>query len=178
MPDEVSATRLYAAAVTGVAGGPVDNQSRSGADVQDGIPGPLGDRILAHVIDALIVFVPLFVLWVIALRFLPFIIGTVISNGLSLAYFVFMEAFWGQTIGKRFRRLHVRNEAGTYPTMEQALRRNLYLVLGIIPGLIGSFLSLGAIIWIAVTIGTDSAHRQGVHDKFANATFVFQTPRL
>jgi hypothetical protein len=32
-----------------------------------------------------------------------------------------------------------------------------------------------AIVWIAVTISLDSAHRQGVHDKFALATFV--TPR-
>lgn len=140
-------------------------------------PAPLGDRVLAHIIDALILFMPLFLLWALVLRYIPFLIATVLSNGLSLSYFVFLEAFRGRTIGKQLRRLRVRSSNGGLPTVEQAFRRNLYLMLGIVPGLVGSVVSLAAIVWIGVTINGDAVDRRGVHDKFAH-TLVTQAKRL
>jgi len=140
-------------------------------------PAPLGDRVAAHVIDALILFLPLFALWALFLRHVPLLVGTVVSNGLSLSYFVFLEAFRGRTIGKQLRRLRVRNRRGDLPSVEQAFRRNLYLMLGIVPGLVGSVVSLAVIVWIAVTIQIDPVSRRGIHDWFAD-TFVTQASRL
>ena len=133
--------------------------------------------MLAHVIDALILFVPLFILWALLLRHVPLLVGTVVSNGLSLSYFVFLEAFRGRTIGKQLRRLRVRDRRGKLPTVEQTFRRNLYLMLGIVPGLVGSVVSLAVIVWIAFTIQTDPVSRRGIHDRFAD-TFVTQASRL
>lgn len=155
----------------------MDELQRADFSTIDERPAPLGDRVLAHIIDALILFVPLFLLWAIVLRYLPLTVGTVVSNGLSLSYFVFLEAFRGRTIGKQLRRLRVRNRSGGLPTVEQTFRRNLYLMLGIVPGLVGSVVSLTAIVWIAVTISRDPIARRGIHDSFAD-TFVTQASRL
>ncbi len=140
-------------------------------------PAPLADRIIAHVIDGLILFVPLLLLWAFLLSKLPIVVGTVVSNGLSLSYFVLLEAFRGRTVGKQLRRLRVRDAGGGLPTVEQTFRRNLYLMLGIVPGLVGSILSLGAITWIGVSIARDPVDRRGVHDRFAG-TFVTQSDPL
>ena len=155
----------------------MDGLARADFSMVDEQPAPLGDRLVAHIIDALILFLPLFALWALVLRYLPFIVGTVVSNGLSLSYFVFLEAFRGRTLGKQLRRLRVRDAQGGLPTVEQTFRRNLYLMLGIVPGLVGSVVSLAVIVWIAVTIGRDPVGRQGIHDKFAG-TFVTQAERL
>jgi uncharacterized RDD family membrane protein YckC len=155
----------------------VDDLTRADFSAVGERPAPLGDRILAHVIDALILFLPLLALWALVLRSVPFIVGTIVSNGLSLSYFVFLEAFRGRTLGKQLRRLRVRDAKRGLPTVEQTFRRNLYLMLGIVPGLVGSVVSLAVIVWIAVTIGRDPVGRQGIHDRFAG-TFVTQAERL
>ena len=155
----------------------MDDLTRTDFSTIDERPAPLGDRVLAHVIDALILFLPLFALWALLLRHVPLLVGTVVSNGLSLSYFVFLEAFRGRTIGKQLRRLRVRDRNGELPTVEQTFRRNLYLMLGIVPGLVGSVVSLAVIVWIAVTIQTDPVSRRGIHDRFAD-TFVTQASRL
>lgn len=136
-------------------------------------PGGLGERVLAHIVDGVFLFLPLFALWAVALRGIDsLLVQRIITNGLSVAYFVTMESRTGATLGKRLFGLSVQNQRGANPTFEQALFRNAYLGLGVIPGLAGSMLGLAAIVWIAVTINADTVHRQGWHDRLANATFV------
>ncbi len=155
----------------------MDDQNGSPVIPEGELPGPLGRRLAAHLLDAAILFLPLLALWAAALRDMPLLIATVIMNGVSLTYFVLSESIWGRTLGKRALRLRVRGVGGDLPTVKQALLRNLYLALGVIQGFVGSVLSLGVIVWIAVTIAMDHTYRQGVHDRFANETYVTVVPR-
>ncbi|MCL1593113.1 MAG: RDD family protein [Actinomycetia bacterium] len=155
----------------------MDQNTGSHVATDGELPGPLSRRLAAHIVDAFLLFVPLLALWVVALRRMPLPLATFTMNGLSVAYFVLMESMWGRTLGKRALRLRVRGTNGDLPTVKQALLRNLYLALGIIQGVLGSVLSLGVIVWIAVSISQDRISRQGVHDRFANETYVTLTPR-
>ena len=62
-------------------------------------------------------------------------------------------------------------------TMEQALKRNIYVALGflgILPvvGFFGSLAELAAVIFIAVTINSDTPLFRGWHDKFADTQVI------
>ncbi len=106
-------------------------------------------------------------------------VSSLVSAAIALGYFSLMEAKRGQTLGKMVMRLETRGPAGGHPTMEQAVKRNAWTaigVLGIIPflGVLSGFLSLAAIITIAVTISNNKTNRHGWHDDFAGGTTVFR----
>jgi uncharacterized RDD family membrane protein YckC len=106
-------------------------------------------------------------------------VSAVISAAISLAYFTLMEAKVGQTVGKMVMKLQTRGPDGGRPTVEQALKRNAWVaigVLGAIPvvGGLSGLLSLAAVITIAVTISQDRARRHGWHDNFAGGTSVYR----
>ena len=68
---------------------------------------------------------------------------------------------------------------GQNPTLEQAVRRDLFTaigVLGVVPvlGVFAGLLSLVASIMIAVGINNDTANRQAWHDHFAGETRVWK----
>ena len=99
--------------------------------------------------------------------------AALLSTAVTLAYYAFLESSRGQTVGKMVVGLKVQNLAGQDPTMEQALKRNVYIALGfltIIPilGFLGSLAQLAAVIYIAVTINSDRPLFRGWHDKFAD----------
>jgi uncharacterized RDD family membrane protein YckC len=104
----------------------------------------------------------------------------VLSALIYVGYFAWMESSRGQTVGKMLLHLHTQGPDGSKPTMEQAVRRNLWggaSVLAIVPvvgGPIGSLLELVAVIVIAVTINGDPVSRQGWHDRFAGGTRVIR----
>lgn len=113
--------------------------------------------------------------------FLANAVGAVVSAAIYLGYFAFLESSRGQTLGKMLLKLKTEGPNGELPTMEQAIKRNAWValgVLGIIPFL-GAFLALiaqlGATIYIAVTINNNEATRQGWHDEFAGGTRVIKT---
>jgi uncharacterized RDD family membrane protein YckC len=105
-------------------------------------------------------------------------VSAVLSSALYLGYFGFMESSRGQSVGKMVMKLHVLGPQGGNPTLEQALRRNIWVafgVLGVVPligGLVGGLASLVAVIMIVVGINGDTANRQGWHDRFAGGTRV------
>ncbi|MFC4784969.1 RDD family protein [Nocardioides sp. MAHUQ-72] len=105
-------------------------------------------------------------------------VSAILSAALYLAYFGVLESSRGQTVGKMVMKLHVLGPQGGNPTLEQALRRNIWVafgVLGVIPfigGLVGGLASLVAVILIAVGINGDTVDRQGWHDRFAGGTRV------
>jgi hypothetical protein len=77
--------------------------------------------------------------------------------------------------------LHTEGPDGGHPTMEQAIRRNLWGGLGalaivpVVGGLVGGLLELAIVILIAVGINGDPVARQGWHDKFAGGTRVIKS---
>lgn len=108
-------------------------------------------------------------------------VSAVLTAALYLAYFGFLESSRGQTLGKMVMKLETQGPDGGRPTLEQALRRNAFMalgVLGVIPiigGLLGGLASLAAAIIIAVGINNDVAGRRGWHDQFAGGTQVIKT---
>lgn len=97
-------------------------------------------------------------------------IASLVFLAITLGYYVFLETTRGATVGKMILNLEVRNQAGSYPTTEQSLKRNAFYALSIIPFL-GGLLQLAAVIYIAVTISQNATNR-GWHDEFADTVVV------
>jgi uncharacterized RDD family membrane protein YckC len=158
-----------------------------------GQPGNLVDRFLAKLIDFVIVGV---VYWIVVILvgavlitgyrsggelFVYWLIISVISAVVFLGYFAYMESSRGQTVGKTVMKLKTFGPDGvSNPTMEQAVRRNIWLggmILGIIP-IVGPFLGwlviLAGEILCAVGINGDTVKRQHWFDTFAGGTQVMK----
>lgn len=104
-------------------------------------------------------------------------VSSILSTAITWGYFTWMEANRGQTVGKMLLKLETRGPDGGRPTMEQALKRNAFVaigLLGIIPviGFLSGLASLLAVILIAVTIYNNPLTRRGWHDDFAGGTQV------
>lgn len=155
-----------------------------------GAPGDLGTRFLARLIDHILLGIVNFVIIVpliIAAAFTgvgngmnPFggfsvgsLIAAIVTAAITIGYFALMEANTGQTVGKMLIGLKTVGPDGNKPTMEQALKRNAWYALGIVPFL-GGLAQLAVVIYIAVTIN-NSATRTGWHDTFAGGTRVIKT---
>jgi uncharacterized RDD family membrane protein YckC len=172
-------------------GGPAPGPAAPQAGTGVGQPADLMTRFLAKLIDWVLVGVVIGVIIVpltIGLAvsgagfgggfgFGGFSLGGIITNvvlyGLAVGYFAFLESNRGQTVGKMLLKLEVRGADGQYPSMEQALKRNAYMLLGIVPFL-GGLAYLAATIYIAVTINNNATTRQGWHDEFAGGTSVIR----
>lgn len=156
-------------------------------------PGGLGARFVARLIDGILIGIVqgILVSWLIvrtamdssagfygADDYAAGAVSGVLSALIYVGYFAYMESSRGQTIGKMALSLHTQGPDGGKPTMEQAVRRNLWAgasVLAIVPvigGLVGGLIELAAVIVIAVTINGDPVTRQGWHDRFAGGTRV------
>ena len=101
------------------------------------------------------------------------IFSSLLTAALYIGYFAFLESSRGQTVGKMLMKIEVRGPDGQRPTMEQAIKRNAYFALAIIP-VIGGLAQFGVMIYIAVTINSNVATRQGWHDQFADGTSVIK----
>ena len=155
-----------------------------------GAPADLGTRFLARLIDHILLGIVNFVIIVpliIAASFTgvgnglnPFggfsagsLVAAIVTAAITIGYFALMESNTGQTVGKMLIGLKTVGPDGNKPTMEQALKRNAWYALGIVPFL-GGLAQLSATIYIAVTIN-NSATRTGWHDEFAGGTKVIKT---
>ncbi len=159
---------------------------------QVGQPADLGTRVLARLIDfvllgvvtGIIYFIfSLFAvrnIWTGQVSFWPFAVSSLLSAVISLGYFVLMESSRGQTVGKMLLKVKTFGPDGALPTTEEAVKRNAWTalnVLGVIPvvgSTLGGLLMLGAVIYILVTINNNTASRQGWHDTFAGGTTVIK----
>ena len=106
-------------------------------------------------------------------------VSTLLTTAITLGYFALMESSRGQTIGKMLLKLETRGPGGGRPTLEQAIRRNLFTAIGVLAvipylGFVASAASLVAVIMIAVTISNHPADRHGWHDDFAGGTTVYK----
>lgn len=141
----------------------------------------LGQRLIAKLIDYIILWVVYVIVFTSFLGVAAFgggfglsgsaFVAGLISFGLYLAYFIVLEMTTGQTLGKMLLKLRVRGASGANPSFEEALKRNGWMILGIIP-VIGGLAVLAAAIFIIVTINNNTATRQGWHDQFAGGTSV------
>lgn len=156
-------------------------------------PGELLDRFLARLLDGLIVGVGYGILSVILSPiflqgfaystgeiFLYQAVLSVVFTALALGYFGYLESSRGQTVGKMALKLKTVGPTGENPTMEQAIRRNIFYaanLLAVIPWIgsfVGGVLGLVAVILIAVGINKDTVNRQAWHDHFAGETRVWK----
>jgi len=151
------------------------------------VPGGLLERFLARLIDGILLAIVAGIIEAILAAIFGLSVGglgvggsyayaavaAVVGTVINLGYFGYLESSRGQTLGKMALKLHVQTMAGALPTLEQAVRRNIWLafsLVGVVPfvgGLIGALAELVAVIMIAVGISSDSATRRPWTDKYA-----------
>ena len=151
-----------------------------------GAPGNLLDRFLARFIDLIIVGIAGVIIGIVLAIIanswlLTGLISAIVDTVIYLGYFSYLESNRGQTIGKQVMKLKVVGPDGhSNPTMDQAVKRNIWLgaaILGVIPILgafLGGLIELAAVIIIAITINSDTVRRQSWFDKFAGGTQVLK----
>ena len=142
-----------------------------------GQPGNLLDRFLARLIDGIIVGIPYWVVYVILMSatsyFLGLFLAGIVLAVLALGYFGYMESNRGQTVGKQVMKLKTVGPDGqSNPTMNEAVKRNIWYAFGIVP-ILGGLAELASVIVIAVNINSDP-QRQHWFDKFAGGTKVIK----
>lgn len=151
-------------------------------------PAELIDRFLAKLIDGVIMFGVNMVLVVFIVagtifssgssRFLTGLVTSVITTLIYLGYLAYMEHSQGKTVGKMVMKLRVIGPNGGNPTLEEAVKRNIWAAFslaGIVPivgSILGSIAQLIAVVMIAVGINNDTVNRQAWHDQFAGGTRV------
>lgn len=165
---------------------PSSGQGWSGPPV--GPPASLGLRFAARLIDGILLYiVSLVVVFVVVIgvvfsasevsmfgggNSIAGWVGTLLMVIIFLAYAVVLESRSGQTLGKMAVGIQVRVSDGGYPSTEQALKRNAWMALQLIP-ILGWLVSLVAVVAIAVTINSNK-NGAGWHDDLAG-TRVFRT---
>ncbi|WP_197376964.1 RDD family protein [Mycolicibacterium baixiangningiae] len=135
------------------------------------VPGSLGMRFLARLIDGLIVGIVGGLLIALTDSMSNVWITGLFTGALSFLYFVAFEVTQGWTPGKKLLGMSVHGPGGApKPSASQSAIRNLFTLLPIIP-FIGGLLGVIAIVVIAVTIN-GSPTKQGKHDEMAGGTQV------
>jgi uncharacterized RDD family membrane protein YckC len=100
------------------------------------------------------------------------IIAAVIATTLAITYFTAFESTQGVTLGKMAMKIEVTDTYGNVPSVERALKRNVWIGLLIIP-ILGWLALAVAAVTVAVSI-QNSQTRQGWHDDFAGRTQVIK----
>jgi uncharacterized RDD family membrane protein YckC len=158
-----------------------------------GRPGELMDRFLARLVDGLFLGIAY---WILSAVFASlFLRGLIHSAGevllyatflsiffvsVAIGYFAWFESNRGQTLGKQLLKLQVFGPRGGHPTMEQAVRRNIFYaaqlitIIPVVGWIVGPLASLALVIMVAVTINNDPVRRQGWHDQLAGGTYVLK----
>jgi uncharacterized RDD family membrane protein YckC len=159
------------------AGGPAPMGGYPGAAYGPGQPGNLLDRFLARLIDGIIVGIALLVINIVLQASMSYFsavfVSGVVGAALYLGYFAVMESSRGQTLGKQVMRLRTLAPDGqSNPTIDEALKRNIYYAFAAVPCL-GALAELISVILIAVNISSDP-QRQHLFDRFAGGTKVLK----
>lgn len=123
----------------------------------------LGARIGARLLDVLLIGIPASI--ILAIVGLGSVGTGVVVSLLWFGYFVWFESNQGATVGKKILNMRVVGPDGSYPAVDVAAKRNVWMLAGIIP-VVGGLLSLIAVIVIIVTI-SQSEENRGYHDTFA-----------
>jgi uncharacterized RDD family membrane protein YckC len=149
-----------------------------GAAYGPGQPGNLLDRFLARLIDGIIVGIVYWIVYVILMGaidsyFLGLFFSGIVAAVLYIGYFAYLESERGQTFGKQIMKLKTFGPDGqSNPTMNEAVKRNIWYAFDIVP-ILGGLAMLASVIVIAVGINSDP-QRQHWFDKFAGGTRVLK----
>ncbi|BDT84477.1 RDD family protein [Nocardia cyriacigeorgica] len=140
-----------------------------------GQPGDLLTRFGARFIDGIIAGIPASIVYFVIVFAINSLFGSILAwilyFAIVSAYFVLCETNMGTTLGKKILGLRVIAPGGAPKiSPEVSIKRNIYLIVNIIPCL-GQLASLGLAIYMAITIEQDP-NKQGWHDKFAGGTQV------
>ncbi|WP_433564063.1 RDD family protein [Nocardia sp. CA-151230] len=141
-------------------------------------PGDLWIRFAARIIDYLIAGIPTGIVVGILQSAMgggigAGILGAALSAVIITAYFVLMETQnGGQTLGKKLLGLRVIGPGGAPLDIQTSLKRNIFVLADVVYCL-GNLVSIGLMIYIAITIEQDP-NKQGWHDKFAGGTQVLR----
>ena len=128
----------------------------------------LGARIGARLLDVLLIGIPAsFVLALVGLAD-PTGASPIIISLLWYGYFVLLESNRGATVGKSILGIRVVSTSGGTPEIAETAKRNVWMLLGLIP-FVGGIASLVAVIAIIVTISSAPDNR-GWHDGFAGTS--------
>jgi uncharacterized RDD family membrane protein YckC len=143
-----------------------------------GSPGNLVDRFLARLIDGIIVGIAYVIIYTVLLGatsyFLAVFVSGVVGAALYLGYFGYMESNRGQTLGKQVMKLKTVGPDGqSNPTMNEAIKRNIWYAFGVVP-FVGGLAELASVIFIAIGINGDPVNRQHWFDTFAGGTKVLK----
>lgn len=163
--DDIAAESMAAAGMAGAGAADLSMAAAGAADLSTAEKGTFGPRLVAYIIDSIILFVVNFVLGF-ALRLLPGSGGgaTMLSWALSLlvplAYFVYFWSTTGATPGKKAMNLRVVAVDGSPITGGKAFVRYIGYIISAIVFFLG-------FIWIAI-----DQDRQGWHDKIAGTYVV------
>ena len=150
---------------------PFPQPGPAGWDGWQVVPGGLGIRFAARVIDGLVVGIVAGLLAVLVGVSRNIMVTGLFSGVLMFTYFVVMEATQGRTLAKSLLGLRVRGPKGAAkPSFRQSAIRNSFTLLTVIP-YIGGLLAFIAYLVIAVTINS-SPSKQGKHDELAGGTQV------
>lgn len=152
-----------------------------------GQPGEMVNRFVAKLVDWVILVVAIVVITMV-LTLLSFGAGvrgyawsaftTILTAAIVIGYFSYLESSRGQTIGKSIMKMRVENVAGGLPSMEQAIKRNIYMafsLLGLVPligGILSSLAGLAAMVTLALTINGDTVAHRGWHDNLAGTRVI------
>lgn len=168
--------------------GPAEQGDATAGAQDNGASADLGKRFLARLIDFAILWVVYMVLIVPIVVIAIFsgsyggafgglniggFIAALLLAAITVGYFAVMESSFGQTLGKMVIKIKTEGPDGGNPSLEMAIKRNIWIALGIIP-VIGGLAELAAAIYIAVTISQSPTHT-GWHDTFAGGTRVITT---
>lgn len=134
----------------------------------------LGKRFLGRFLDGLIVGIPMAII----VGIIPGVsvggfLGSILTTFAGFAYFVYLEANQGATLAKNLLNMRVESSTGGNLTIDQAVRRNAWVLIGLLSGIpvigiLASLASIAIVIYIAITINSDDRN-QGWHDKLADA---------
>lgn len=137
-------------------------------------------RFGARIIDGLVLFIPNAIIAAVLTDDTATSFGGVgtgenfayllVSTLLGFGYAAWLEASRGQTVGKMALGYKVIGPDGRVPSTDVAMRRNAWLLLGLVP-IVGGVLSFVAAVAIGVTIANDPFKR-GTHDNFAGGSAV------
>ncbi len=97
-----------------------------------------------------------------------------VGVAITLAYFGFMEANNGQTIGKKLVNIRAVKTDGTSLELGDAVKRRLPFVIGsLIPiPFLGRAIGFAFILAVLITTATDQPRNRGLHDKFAKSMVI------
>jgi len=117
-------------------------------------------RLVAYIIDSIILVIIIAIITDLTHLGIWFMLGAWAI--LSLLYFIFLDVYWGTTIGKKIIGLNVQLEKGGKVPLKQSIIRNISKI----------FILLPILDWLIAVVTSGTDRRQKYTDRLAGTTVV------